>query len=174
MVDLWSICGQFVVNLWSICGQIVVNLWSICGQFVVDLWSICGHFVVNYRSKGIQYGTNSAAYRPIHPSHNPKKLFSIPKTPKHGSSLPSARGLSYRGHAGLLMQQVPESLSCRMIPAETMKMQQRRVGWLLLGSNNQGDTIHKQTELLFWCNRVHDLFILAVIPTVSPRVSCSL
>ena len=40
---------------------------------------------------------------------------------------------------------------------------------LLLGSNNQGDTIHKQMELLSWCNRVHDLFILAVIPTVSPR-----
>ena len=43
MVNLWSICGHFVVILWSFCGHFVAILWSICGQFVAILWSICGH-----------------------------------------------------------------------------------------------------------------------------------
>ena len=99
---------------------------SILGHFVVDLWSICGQFVVNYRSKGIRYGTNW--------------------TPSTSAGEPL----------------LPDDPSRDDEDATT------EIG-LLLGSNNQGDTIHKQMELLLWCNRVHDLFILAVIPTVSPR-----
>ena len=150
----------------------MVDLWSICGQFVVNLWSICGQFVVNYRSKGIRYGTN---WTPSKQTHTQRSMIAILHTEDAEARIIATKRqrplVSWRRRFNNAT-----SAGEPLLPDDPSRDDEdatTEIG-LLLGSNNQGDTMHKQTELSLWCNRVHDLFILAVIPTVSPRVSCSL
>ena len=46
-VNMWWICGEYVVNMWWTCGEYVVNMWWICDEYVVNMWWTCGEHVVN-------------------------------------------------------------------------------------------------------------------------------
>ena len=143
-------------------------MWSFCGRFVVIFRSITGrreYGTVPTRLPCLPYQNKLTTQSMIAILHTEDAEARIIATNRQRPLVSWGRRFTYATSAGERLQ--PDDPSRDDEDATTES-------GLLLGSNNQGNTIHKKTELLLWCNRVHGLFTLAVIPPVSPRVSCSL